>query len=175
MVVLNKAGGGGAVGTQFVANAEPDGYTLLYALNTVSEMPHIDTLLGRPLSFKKEQLIPIGQITVTPFAIMVNAESPWKTFPEFVAAAKQKPEAFQYAWAGVYSTTHIMWERMLLATGLKVRHMPTTGGGPIMTAVLWQTRRHWTLRGANGLQSAGGGWQNPASRGHLRRAPSGLP
>ena len=136
MVVLNKAGGGGAVGTQFVANAKPDGYTLLYSLNTVSEMPHIDTLLGRPLSFKKEQFIPIGQITVTPFAIMVNAESPWKTFPEFVAAAKQKPEAFQYASAGVYSTTHIMWERMLLATGLKVRHMPTTGGGPIMTAVL---------------------------------------
>jgi tripartite-type tricarboxylate transporter receptor subunit TctC len=136
MVVLNKAGGGGAVGTQFVANAKPDGYTLLYSLNTISEMPHIDTLLGRPLSFKKEQFIPIGQVTVTPFAIMVNAESPWKTFPEFVAEAKQKPEAFQYASAGVYSTTHIMWERMLLATGIGVRHMPTTGGGPIMTAVL---------------------------------------
>ena len=136
MVVINKAGGGGAVGTQFVANAKPDGYTVLYALNTVSEMPHIDALLGRPLAFKKEQLVPIGQITVTPFAIMVNVESPWKTFQEFVAAAKQQPEAFQYASAGVYSTTHIMWERMLQATGLSVRHMPTTGGGPIMAAVL---------------------------------------
>jgi tripartite-type tricarboxylate transporter receptor subunit TctC len=136
MVVVNKAGGGGAVGTQFVANAKPDGYTVLYALNTVSEMPHIDALLGRPLAFKKEQFVPIGQITVTPFAIMVNTESPWKTFQEFVAEAKQKPEAFQYASAGVYSTTHIMWERILQATGLSVRHMPTTGGGPIMAAVL---------------------------------------
>src|SRR5688500_3760038 len=46
MAVINKAGGGGAVGTQFVANAKPDGYTVLYALNTASEMPHIDALLG---------------------------------------------------------------------------------------------------------------------------------
>jgi tripartite-type tricarboxylate transporter receptor subunit TctC len=67
---------------------------------------------------------------------MVHAESPWKTFQEFVAAARQKPDAFQYASAGVYSTTHIMWERILQATGLPLRHMPTTGGGPIMTAVL---------------------------------------
>jgi tripartite-type tricarboxylate transporter receptor subunit TctC len=136
MVVLNKAGGGGAVGTQFVANAKPDGYTLLYGLNTLSEMPHIDALLGRPIAFKKEQFIPLGQITITPFAVIVNTESPWKTFQEFVAAAKQKPEAFQYASAGVYSTTHIMWERILQAAGIQVRHMPTTGGGPIMTAVL---------------------------------------
>jgi tripartite-type tricarboxylate transporter receptor subunit TctC len=136
MAVINKAGGGGAVGTQFVANAKPDGYTVLYALNTASEMPHIDALLGRPVAFKKEQLVALGQVTVTPFAIMVNAESPWKTFQEFVAEAKQKSEAFQYASAGVYSTTHIMWERILQATGLSVRHMPTTGGGPIMAAVL---------------------------------------
>jgi tripartite-type tricarboxylate transporter receptor subunit TctC len=67
---------------------------------------------------------------------MVNAESRWKTFQEFVTETRQKPEAFQYASAGVYSTTHIMWERILLATGISLRHMPTTGGGPIMTAVL---------------------------------------
>jgi tripartite-type tricarboxylate transporter receptor subunit TctC len=136
MVVINKGGGGGAVGAQFVANAKADGYTVLHAINTVSEIPQIDELLGRPQSFKKEQFVPIGQVAVTPFAIMVNAESRWKTFKEFVEEAKQKPDEFQYASAGVYSTTHIMWEMILRATGLRVRHMPTTGGGPIMMAVL---------------------------------------
>jgi tripartite-type tricarboxylate transporter receptor subunit TctC len=136
MVVVNKGGGGGAVGAQFVANAKPDGYTLLHAINTVSEIPQIDEILGRPLSFKKDQLIPIGQVAVSPFAIMVNAESHWKTFKDFVEEARQKPDEFQYASAGVYSTTHIMWELILKATGLRVRHMPTTGGGPVMMAVL---------------------------------------
>jgi tripartite-type tricarboxylate transporter receptor subunit TctC len=136
MVVINKAGGGGAVGSQFVANAKPDGYTVLHAINTVSEIPQIDELLGRPISFKKEQFVPIGQVAVSPFAVMVNAESRWKTFKDFVEEARQKPDEFQYASAGVYSTTHIMWELILKSTNLRVRHMPTTGGGPIMMAVL---------------------------------------
>jgi tripartite-type tricarboxylate transporter receptor subunit TctC len=136
MVVLNKAGGSGAVGMQYVANAKPDGYTLLYGLNPLTELPQVDELLGRTAAFKKEQFIPIGQVTTTPFAIMVNAESRWKTFQQFVDEATSKPEAFQYASAGVYSTTHFMWELILQATKLNLRHMPTTGGGPIMMAVL---------------------------------------
>jgi tripartite-type tricarboxylate transporter receptor subunit TctC len=136
MVVINKAGGSGAVGAQFVANSKPDGYTVLHGLNALTELPQVDELLGRKPAFKKEQFIPIGQVAVTPFAMMVNAESRWKTFQEFVAEAKQKPDEFQYASAGVYSTTHFMWEKILRATGIRVRHMPTTGGGPIMVAVL---------------------------------------
>jgi tripartite-type tricarboxylate transporter receptor subunit TctC len=136
MVVINKAGGGGAVGARFVANAKPDGYTVLHALNTVSEIPQVDQMLGRAPAFKKEQLIPIGQVTVTSFAVMVNAESRWKTFQDFVTEARQKPDEFQYASAGVYSTTHFMWEMIVNATSVRVRHMPTTGGGPVMMAVL---------------------------------------
>jgi tripartite-type tricarboxylate transporter receptor subunit TctC len=136
MVVINKAGGAGAVGAQFVANAKPDGYTVLHGLNSLTELPQVDELLGRTPAFKKEQFVPIGQVAVTPFAIMVNAESRWKTLKDFVEEARQKPDEFQYASAGVYSTTHIMWEMILKSTGLRVRHMPTTGGGPIMVAVL---------------------------------------
>ena len=136
MIVINKPGGGGAVGAQFVANAKPDGYTVLHALNTVSELPQVDEMLGRTPAFKKEQFIPIGQVAVTPFAVIVNTESRWKTFQEFVTEARQKPDEFQYASAGVYSTTHFMWEMILRSTATRVRHMPTTGGGPIMMAVL---------------------------------------
>jgi tripartite-type tricarboxylate transporter receptor subunit TctC len=136
MVVINKGGGAGAVGAQFVANAKPDGYTVLHGLNSLTELPQVDELLGRTPAFRKDQFVPIGQVAVTPFAIMVNVESRWKTFKDFVEEARQKPEEFQYASAGVYSTTHIMWEMILKATGLRVRHMPTTGGGPIMVAVL---------------------------------------
>jgi tripartite-type tricarboxylate transporter receptor subunit TctC len=136
VVVINKGGGGGGVGAQFVANAKPDGYTVLHAINMMSELPQVDQLLGRTPAFRKEQFVPIGQIAVTPFAVMVVADHRWKTFADFVNEAKQKPEEFQYASAGVYSTTHFMWEMILRATNLKVRHMPTTGGGPIMLAVL---------------------------------------
>jgi tripartite-type tricarboxylate transporter receptor subunit TctC len=136
MVILNKPGGSGAVGAQYVANAKPDGYTLLHAINIVSELPQVDEMLGRPPAFRKEQFIPIGQVSVTPFALMVTADSRWKTFGEFVAEARQKPDEFQYASAGMYSTTHFMWEMIIRATGIRVRHMPTTGGGPIMMAVL---------------------------------------
>lgn len=136
MVVLNKPGGSGAVGAQYVATSKPDGYTVLHALNPLTELPQVDQMLGRTPAFKKEQFIPIGQVTVTPFAVMVTTDSRWKTFQEFVAEARQKPDEFQYASAGVYSTTHFMWELILRATNLKVRHMPTTGGGPIMMAVL---------------------------------------
>ena len=136
VVVINKAGGGGAVGTQFVANSKPDGYTVLHSLNTISELPQVDEMLGRTPAFRKEQFVPIGQIAVTPFAVAVNAESRWKTFQEFVTEARQKPDEFQYASAGVYSTTHFMWEQIVKATGTKVRHMPMTGGGPIMVALL---------------------------------------
>ena len=136
MVPINKAGGGGGVGAQFVANARPDGYTVLHAINMLTELPQVDQLLGRTPAFRREQFVPIGQVAVTPFAVMVNAESRWKTFQDFVTEARQKPDEFQYASAGVYSTTHFMWEMILRATGTKVRHMPTTGGGPIMMAVL---------------------------------------
>jgi tripartite-type tricarboxylate transporter receptor subunit TctC len=136
MVVINKGGGSGAVGAQYVANSKPDGYTVLHGLNPLTELPLVDQMLGRTPAFKKEQFIPIGQVTVTPFAVMVNAESRWKTFQDFVTEARQKPDEFQYASAGVYSTTHFMWEMILKATGVRARHLPTTGGGPIMMAVL---------------------------------------
>ena len=90
------------------------------------------------MAFRKEQFIPIGQITVSPFAIMVHTESRFKSFKDFVEEARQNPDKLQYASAGVYSPTHIMWELMLRATGIRVRHLPTTGGGPVMTAVLGQ-------------------------------------
>jgi tripartite-type tricarboxylate transporter receptor subunit TctC len=138
LVVINKAGGGGGVGSQFVAHAKPDGYTLLYGFSGLSEMPQIDALLGRPPAFKKEQFIPIGQFAVTAFAIMVNADARWQTFREFVEEAQRQPDELQYGSAGVYSTVHIMWEKILRATGMRLRHVPMTGGGPVMAAVLGQ-------------------------------------
>jgi len=136
VVVINKGGGSGAVGAQYVANSKPDGYTVLHGLNPLTELPQVDQMLGRTPAFKKEQFIPLGQIAVTPFAVIVNVESRWKTFQQFVEEARQKPDEYQYASAGVYSTTHFMWELILKSTGVRLRHMPTTGGGPIMMAIL---------------------------------------
>jgi tripartite-type tricarboxylate transporter receptor subunit TctC len=138
LVVINKAGGSGGVGAQFVAHAKPDGYTLLYGFSGLSEMPQIDALLGRPPAFKKEQFIPIGQFAVTAFAITVHAEARWQTFQAFVEEARHKPDELQYGSVGVYSTVHIMWEKILRTTGMRLRHIPMTGGGPVLAAVLGQ-------------------------------------
>jgi tripartite-type tricarboxylate transporter receptor subunit TctC len=136
MVVINKAGGSGAVGTQFVVNAKPDGYTLLYSLNTLSEMPHIDALLGRPVAFKKEQFIPIGQITVTPVRHYGQCRVPVEDVSGVCHRDQAETRGFSVRLGGrlqhhaYHVGAHLVGHRHLPT------HMPTTGGGPIMTAVL---------------------------------------
>ena len=170
MVVINKGGGGGAVGSQFAANAKPDGYTVLYAINNLSEIPQIDELLGRPVAFRKEQFIPIGQITVSPFAIMVHTESRFKSFKDFVEEARQNPDKLQYASAGVYSPNshhvgaHTQGHR-------EPRPPPADDGrGSRHDGGARPACRHRPLRGAGGLRDTIRSQEDPAARRDLGEA-----
>ena len=129
---------------------------------------------GTP-AFKKEQFIPIGQVAVTPFAIMVNAESRWKTFQEFVDEAKQKPDEFQYASAGVYSTTHFMWEMILQRHRAPRPAHADHRRRPDHDGRARQARRHRPLCRAGRVRAPGRGEQDPPARHHLRQAPARLP
>jgi tripartite-type tricarboxylate transporter receptor subunit TctC len=136
VVVLNKPGAGGAVGTQSVAVAKPDGYTILLTVFSISTIPEAERLAGRTPPFTRNQFIPIARLNADPTLMMVRADAPWKSVKELIDDAKKRPNEIIYASAGPYTVAHLAMEAFMQAAGVQLRHLPTTGGGPAMTAVL---------------------------------------
>jgi tripartite-type tricarboxylate transporter receptor subunit TctC len=136
VVVTNKPGAAGAVGMQSVAVAKPDGYTIVITVPAISTIPEVDKLFGRPPTIAREQFAPLARINADPCVIVVNAERPWKTLKELIDDAKKRPGEITYASSGLYGASHVPMEMLLHAAGAKMRHLPTTGGGPATNAVL---------------------------------------
>lgn len=136
VVVVNKTGAGGAVGMQAAAVSKPDGYTLMVALSSISVMPEVDALFGRPSTYKLKDFAPIALLTADPTIFVVKKESPWKTVADLVADAKKRPNEIKYSSSGVYGTMHVAMEMFTHAAGIKMRHIPTGGGGPALTSLL---------------------------------------
>ena len=135
-VVLNKPGAAGGVGNQAVANSKPDGYTLLMALVSVSVLPEVDRLFGRPTTYTRDQLVGIARVNAEPSIITVRSDSPWKTLKDLVEDARRRPGQITFTSSGLYGASHVPFEMFLHATGIRMRHLPTTGGGPMMNALL---------------------------------------
>ncbi len=136
VAVVNKPGAAGAVGMQSVAVSRPDGYTLLSALVSISVIPEVDDLFGRPKTYKREDFAPIAMFSADPMILVVKKESPYKTVADIVADAKKRPGEILYSSSGVYGATHVPTEMFAHAAGIKMRHIPTAGGGPALTALL---------------------------------------
>ena len=136
VVIVNKSGAGGAVGMQAAAVSKPDGYTLLCALSSISVMPEVDKLFGRPQTYKLEDFTPIALLTADPTIFVIKNEAPWKTVADLVADAKRRPNEIKYSSSGVYGTMHVAMEMFTHSAGIKLRHIPTAGGGPALTALL---------------------------------------
>jgi len=136
VVIVNKTGAGGAVGMQAAAVAKPDGYTLMVALSSISVMPEVDALFGRPKTYKLEDFAAIALLTADPTIFVIKKEAPWKNIAEFVADAKRRPNEIKYSSSGVYGTMHVAMELFAQAAGIQLRHIPTGGGGPALTALL---------------------------------------
>jgi len=136
VTVLNKAGAAGAVGYQAAATSKPDGYTLLMALVSVSVLPEVDKLFGRPQNYTREQLTGIARINADPSMLVVRADAPWKTLKDLVEDARKRPGEIVFTSSGLYGAAHIPMEMFIKAAGIKMRHLPTTGGGPMMNAIL---------------------------------------
>jgi len=134
VVVVNKAGAAGAVGAQFASVAKPDGYTLLIALVSISSTPAVDKLFGRPATYTRDQFVGIARLNADPPILVVNG--PWRTLKELVDDAKKRPGEITFASSELYGASHLPLEMFLQAAGLKMRHLPTTGGGPATMAVL---------------------------------------
>jgi tripartite-type tricarboxylate transporter receptor subunit TctC len=136
VVVVNKTGAAGAVGMSFVANSKPDGYNLLMALSSISIIPEADKLFDRKPAYTMDQLIPIALISADPTIFVVNASRPWKTVKEFVDDAKKRPGEISYSSSGVYGTLHMAMEMLTHGAGINLKHVPYSGAGPALTALL---------------------------------------
>jgi tripartite-type tricarboxylate transporter receptor subunit TctC len=144
VVMTNKPGASGAVGMQSVAVAKPDGYTVLITVPAISTLPEVDKLFGRPSTYSRDQLVPLALINADPTIIVVNVEQPWKSVKALLDDAKRRPGEITFSSSGIYGASHVPMEWLLQAAGgLKMRHLPTTGGGPAMTAVLGNHAQLW--------------------------------
>jgi tripartite-type tricarboxylate transporter receptor subunit TctC len=126
IVIENRGGAGGAVGTAEAAKAAPDGYTFLFTLSSHT----INPLLYK-LSYDVERdFAPVSLIVSVPQLIAANPNSPIKTMRDLVAAAKAEPGKLSFASVGNGTPSHIAGELLKLKTGIDIQHVPYKGGGP---------------------------------------------
>jgi tripartite-type tricarboxylate transporter receptor subunit TctC len=136
VVVVNKSGAGGLVGIQSAAVSKPDGYTIMLALSSVPYLHEVDTLFNRPKAYTPDNFIPLAMLTADPLVIAVHTDSPWKTMEDFVADAKKRPGGIKLGSAGIYSVMHVGAELFFRKAGIQLAHIPYTGGGPTLNALL---------------------------------------
>ena len=136
-VIETKAGAAGQVGGQFAASAKPDGYTLLIHIVSISGFAEVDKLFGRKPKFTRADFIPIARLTAGPMVLVVNDQQPYKTLKELVDDAKANPDEIDLlSSSGLYGALHLPTALFMKAAGIKMRHLPTNGGGPALTALL---------------------------------------
>src|SRR5678815_1305237 len=118
------------------SRAAPDGYTILMTLSSISILPEADKLLGRKPAYQLNQFKPIARFTADPTVFVVRADAPWKTLAEFIADAKRRPGALNYGSSGNYGTMHVQMEMLKASAEFRMTHIPYTGAGPAVVALL---------------------------------------
>jgi tripartite-type tricarboxylate transporter receptor subunit TctC len=133
IVVTNRTGAGGTIGTASVARAMPDGYTLLLANNS----DVVSKYLYRSLSYDfAKDTQPIALLATSPNVIVVNNDFPANTVAELIARLKENPGRIEYGSAGVGSATHLGTEQFLQITGTKAVHVPYQGNSALIPDLL---------------------------------------
>jgi len=132
VVIVNKAGGGSAVGIQAAKEAAPNGYTILVTPPPILLIP----IVNKNSSFTTKDFVPIALATSSPNTTVVKADAPWKTLDEFIAHAKKKPGELTYGSAGPGTTPHFIGELVKLKTHIDLTHVPLGSESAAATAVL---------------------------------------
>lgn len=131
--VENRAGAGSVVGSEAVAKAAPDGYTLLVSGSTNVYMP----FLYKKLNFNPiDDFAPIGLMADIPNLFAVNAETPYRSVADVVRVAKAKPGEIAYGSAGNATPAHLVCELMSVRAGIKLTHVPYKGNAPAVTDLM---------------------------------------
>src|SRR5712672_698130 len=132
VIIDNRAGAGGVIGTELASHATPDGYTILVISLAYAVNPWLYKLPYDPI----KAFAPIGVMGSGPNVVVVHPDLPVHSIKELVALAKQKPGDLQYASAGVGSFQHLGAELFKLTAGVDMLHIPYRGGGPAMSDVI---------------------------------------
>jgi tripartite-type tricarboxylate transporter receptor subunit TctC len=110
---------------------------LLSHITSISGFAEVDRLFGRQPKFTNADFIPLARFVADPCVLIVNDQQPWHTLQEFIADASKRPNEIIFSSSGLYGALHIPTALLMLsAGGLKLRHLPTNGGGPALTALL---------------------------------------
>jgi tripartite-type tricarboxylate transporter receptor subunit TctC len=106
------------------------------ALSSISIIPEADKVLGRQPMYQLNQLVPIARFTADPTVLAVRADSPYKSVKDLIEAARKSPGTIPYGSSGNYGTMHVPMEMLDNAAGVKMLHVPFTGAGPAVVALL---------------------------------------
>ncbi|MGH6896453.1 MAG: Bug family tripartite tricarboxylate transporter substrate binding protein [Geminicoccaceae bacterium] len=133
VVIENRAGAAGSVGTDYVVRSEPDGYTVLIHTNIVASEPCLKPTL--PYDFLAS-MKPVAALTATPFVVLVNPAVPADTLDALVAHLKENPGELNYGASGVGSSGHLRGEQFKVETDVDIAFIPYTGGGETLAALV---------------------------------------
>ena len=134
VVVENRPGAGGNIGTQSVARAAKDGYTLLLTINSAQAIN--PSLYKNPGFDPVNDFIPLYYIGATPYVLVSPPGSPYKTLADVVAAAKKRPGELSYASAGNGTISHLLGAMLNVSAGIDMQHIPYKGVAPAINDVL---------------------------------------
>ncbi len=133
IVIDNRGGAGGSIGTEVAARSAPDGYTVLFTLSSHTINPAIYSKLSFDTARDFE---PIGIVCSLPQILVANPQFPANTVQQLIAMAKDKPGSLAFASVGNGSPGHLAGEMMKIRTGTQLTHIPYRGGGPAVTDVV---------------------------------------
>jgi tripartite-type tricarboxylate transporter receptor subunit TctC len=133
VIVENKSGAAGSLGAAQVAKSAPDGSSWLVTFDSHAVIP---TILDKPPLDVEKDLVPVLLVGTAPYVIAANADLPYKTFADVIAAAKAKPGSVKYASVGIGTLGHLAMTLLGNQAGVDLQHVPYRGGGPAMNDVL---------------------------------------
>ena len=136
VVILNKPGAAGMIGTVAGAQSAPDGYTLTMGCTTISCANEWELANGRKPLATREDFVLIGSYILSPTLISVPTNSPWKTLNDLIKDCKAKPGHYAFSSGGLYGMSHVPAELLMKAAGIQCRHVPHKGGSPALSAVV---------------------------------------
>jgi tripartite-type tricarboxylate transporter receptor subunit TctC len=168
IIVENRSGASTMIGTDAVAKAAPDGYTLLIVPTTFT----VNAALNTKLTFDLERdFEPITVLVKNPLLFAVNAKVPARTLAEFVALAKAEPGKLNYGTSGASTQAHLLLEMWSARAGIKMQHIPYRGGAPAALAVAAGETQLVLLSPLGILPQIDAGLVRPLATGGLARDP----
>jgi tripartite-type tricarboxylate transporter receptor subunit TctC len=133
VIVETRSGAAGALGAAQVAKSAPDGTSFLVTFDSHAVIPAI---LEKPPLDVEHDLVPVFLVGTAPYVIAANADRPFKTFTDVIAASKEKPGSVKYASVGIGTLGHLAMTVLAKKAGVEITHVPYRGGGPAMNDVL---------------------------------------